>query len=58
LDFGSSRKCTNTTFGNLKGVDIFKVVEEAIKQMERLQNLNMEMIEMTWIIEVQMKSMC
>jgi len=28
---------TNTTFGNLKGVDIFNVVEEAIKQMKRLQ---------------------
>jgi hypothetical protein len=31
----------NTTFGNLKEIDIFKVVEKAIKQMERLQNLNM-----------------
>jgi hypothetical protein len=27
---------TNTTFGDLKGVYIFKVVEEAIKQMKRL----------------------
>jgi len=31
----------NTTFGNLKEIDIFKVAEKAIKQMERLQNLNM-----------------
>jgi hypothetical protein len=38
----------NTTFGNLKGADIFKVVEEAIKQMKKLQNPRwcMEMIEM------------
>jgi hypothetical protein len=32
---------TNTTFGNLKGVDIFRVVEKIIKQMKRLQNLTM-----------------
>jgi hypothetical protein len=31
----------NITFGNLKRIDIFKVAEEAIKQMERFQNLNM-----------------
>jgi hypothetical protein len=31
----------NTTFGNLKRVDIFRVVEKAIKQMKRLQNLRM-----------------
>jgi hypothetical protein len=30
---------TNTTFGNLKGTNIFKVAKEAIKQMRRLQNL-------------------
>jgi hypothetical protein len=32
---------TNTTFGNLKGTNVFKVVEEAIKQMKRLQNPRM-----------------
>ncbi len=31
----------NTTFGNLKRIDIFKVAKETIKQMERFQNLNM-----------------
>ncbi len=31
----------NTTFGNLKGVDIFKVVKKPIKQMKRLQNPRM-----------------
>jgi hypothetical protein len=31
----------NTTLGNLKRVDIFWVVEKAIKQMKRLQNLRM-----------------
>jgi len=29
----------NSTFGNIKGANLFKVVEEAIKQMKRLQNL-------------------
>jgi hypothetical protein len=38
---GNAQIEANTTFGNLKGVDIFKEVEEAIKQMERFQNLNM-----------------
>jgi hypothetical protein len=28
----------NSTFGNIKGVDLFKVVEEAIKHTKRLQN--------------------
>jgi hypothetical protein len=32
---------TNTTFGNLKETNVFKVVEEAIKQMKRLQNPRM-----------------
>jgi hypothetical protein len=32
---------TNTTFGNLKGTNVFKVVEEAIKQTKRLQNPRM-----------------
>jgi hypothetical protein len=32
---------TNTTFGNLKGTYIFWVVEETIKQMNRLQHLEM-----------------
>jgi hypothetical protein len=27
---------TNSTFGNIKGIDLFKVVEETIKQMKRL----------------------
>ncbi len=31
----------NTTFENLKIVDIFRVVEEALKQMKRLQNRRM-----------------
>jgi hypothetical protein len=31
----------NTTFGNLKGVDVFKVVEKPIKQMKGLQNPGM-----------------
>jgi hypothetical protein len=38
---GNAQIEANTTFGNLKGVDIFKEVEEAIKQTERFQNLNM-----------------
>ncbi len=29
----------NTTFGNFKGVYMFKVIEKAIKQMKKLQNL-------------------
>jgi hypothetical protein len=28
----------NSTFGNIKRVDLFKVAKEAIKQMKRLQN--------------------
>jgi hypothetical protein len=31
----------NTTFGNLNGVDICKVVEKIIKQVKRLQNPKM-----------------
>ncbi len=31
----------NTTFENLKIIDIFRVVEEALKQMKRLQNRRM-----------------
>jgi hypothetical protein len=31
----------NATFGNLKGVGIFRVVEKTIKQMKRLQSLMM-----------------
>jgi len=31
----------NTTFGDLKGVHIFKVVEKKIKQVKRLQNPKM-----------------
>ncbi len=27
---------TNSTFGNIKGIDLFKVVEETTKQMKRL----------------------
>jgi hypothetical protein len=38
---GNAQVKANTTFENLKGVDIFKVVEEVIKEMERLQNLDM-----------------
>jgi hypothetical protein len=40
---------TNTKFGNLKRIDIFRVTKEAIKQMRRLQNPRwwMEMVEMT-----------
>ncbi len=37
---GNAQIEANTTFGNLKGADILKVVEKVIKQMERLQNLN------------------
>jgi hypothetical protein len=56
----------NTTFGNLKKTNIFRVAEEALKQMKRLQNLGMmmEMIEMTWStwktwnIKVKMKIIC
>jgi hypothetical protein len=29
----------NSTFGNIKRVDLFKVAKEAIKQMKKLQNL-------------------
>jgi hypothetical protein len=32
---------TNTTFGDLKGVHIFRVVEKTIKQVKRLQNPKM-----------------
>ncbi len=28
----------NSTFGNIKGVDLFKVAKKTIKQMKRLQN--------------------
>jgi hypothetical protein len=28
----------NSTFGNIKGADLFKVVEKTIKQMKNLQN--------------------
>ncbi len=31
----------NTTFGDLKGVHIFKVVEKKFKQVKRLQNPKM-----------------
>jgi hypothetical protein len=45
MGFGGSKICSNgkknTTFGNLKGVDIFKVAKKPIKQMKRLQNPRM-----------------
>jgi len=57
---------TNTRFGNLKRANIFKVFEEAIKQMKRLQNRGMvngddknDMEDMeTWSIKVKMKRSC
>ncbi len=32
---------TNTTFGNLKRVDVFRVAKKTLKQMKRLQNPRM-----------------
>jgi hypothetical protein len=40
---------TNSTFDNIKGIDMFKVNEKTIKQMKRLQNpkiMNDESIDM------------
>jgi hypothetical protein len=39
--YAQMEKKKYTTFGNLKGVDIFKVVKKPIKQMKRLQNPRM-----------------